>query len=152
MSPRPKRDLAEMRDRLFREVDRVLGAAEKATPEQLTWKPAANANTILILAAHVVGAAERHIVVQVGGHETGGSREQEFVGKTELADIKVRWAKVRQRIAQVFDDLPPGRLDDEVPGPLGSQTVHWMFVHAIAHAAEHAGQAELTREIAEARG
>jgi uncharacterized damage-inducible protein DinB len=151
VSPKPKRDLAEMRDRLFREVDRVLGAAEKATAAQLTWKPAPNANTILVLAAHVVGAAERHIVVQVGAHEGTGSREQEFAGKMDLAAIKARWAMVRQSVAEVFDELPPGRLDEEVPGPVGSHTVHWLIVHAIAHSAEHAGQAELTREIAEAR-
>ena len=140
-----------MRDRLFREVDRVLGAAEKATAAQLVWKPAPNANTILVLAAHVVGAAERHIVVQVGAHAGSGPREQEFTGKMDLAAIKTRWAMVRQAVAEVFDELPPGRLDDEVPGPVGSHTVHWLIVHAIAHAAEHAGQAELTREIAEAR-
>lgn len=151
MSPGPKRDLAEMRDRLFREVDRVLGTAGKASPEQLTWRPTTNANSLLVLAAHVVGAAERHIVGQVGARQLAGTREQEFTGTIDLVAITNRWAGVRRAIGDVFDGLPPGRLDEEVPGPVGSHTVHWLIVHAIAHAAEHAGQAELTHDIAKAR-
>jgi hypothetical protein len=59
---------------------------------------------------------------------------------------------VRRGIVDVIDNLPPGRLDDDVPGQVPPRSVHSMIVHAIAHAAEHAGQAELTRDIAKERG
>ena len=36
-------------------------------------------------------------------------------------------------------------------GPVSTSSVHAMLVHAIAHAAEHAGQAELTRDLIEER-
>jgi hypothetical protein len=41
VSPAPKRELAEMRDRLLREVERVIAASDGLSAEQLVWTPAA---------------------------------------------------------------------------------------------------------------
>ena len=152
MSPAPKPALAEMRDRLFEEVERVLGAAEGLDATQLSWTPSAKgANSLLVLAAHTVGAAERHVVRTVGGGEVSGTRDEEFAARGDLAPIRGRWDAVRRRIVDTIDDLPPGRLDDEVPKPSRLRTMHGVLVHAIAHAAEHAGQAELTRDLIKER-
>lgn len=152
MSPAPKRELAEMRDRLVREVDRVIGTTEGLTAAQLAWTPAAKeANSLLVLAAHTVGAAERHILVNVAGRKPGATRDEEFAAKEEMAGVRARWDEVRRGIVDVLDNLPPGRLDDDLPGPVSTRSVQAMIVHAIAHAAEHAGQAELTRDLAKLR-
>jgi len=148
MSPAPKRELAEMRDRLVREVERVIGATDSLDSAQLAWTPAAKgANSLIVLAAHTVGAAERHILVNIAGRKPGGTRDEEFAANSDIADVRVRWEGVKRGIVDVLDNLPPGRLDDDLPGPVSTRSVHAMIVHAIAHAAEHAGQAELTRDL-----
>jgi len=148
MSPAPKRELAEMRDRLLREVDRVIGATDGLSAAQLVWTPAAKgANSLVVLAAHTVGAAERHILVNIAGRKPGGTRDEEFAAKADVAAVRARWDDVKRGIVDVLDNLPPGRLDDDLPGPVSTRSVHAMIVHAVAHAAEHAGQAELTRDL-----
>ena len=152
MSPAPKRELAEMRDRLVREVDRVIGATGGLTAAQLTWTPAADgANSLLVLAAHTVGAAERHILVNISARKPGGTRDEEFAAQADIAVVRARWETVKRGIVDVLDNLPPGRLDDDLPGPVSTRSVQAMIVHAIAHAAEHAGQAELTRDLIKER-
>lgn len=152
MSPAPKRELAEMRDRLLREVDRVIGTTEGLSAAQLGWTPAAkDVNSLLVLAAHTVGAAERHILVNIAGRKPGGTRDAEFAANAEIAGVRSRWDEVRRGIVDVLDNLPPGRLDDDLPGPVSIRSVQAMIVHAIAHAAEHAGQAELTRDLLKER-
>ncbi len=152
MSPAPKRELAEMRDQLLREVDRVIGATDGLSATQLAWTPAAKgANSLLTLAAHTVGAAERHIVVNIAGRTAGGTRDEEFAAKVDIAGIRARWENVRRGVVDVLDHLPPGRLDDDLPGPASTRSVQGMIIHAITHAAEHAGQAELTRDLLKER-
>ena len=48
-------------DRLVREVERVISATDGFTADQLAWTPTAkDANSLIVLASHTVGAAERH--------------------------------------------------------------------------------------------
>ena len=152
MSPAPKPALAEMRDRLFEEVERVLSAADGLDTPQLSWTPSTKgANSLLVLAAHTVGAAERHVVRSVGGGEVTGARDEEFVVGGDMVPIRARWDAVRRKIVETIDNMPPGRLDDAVPPPSRIRTIHGVLVHAVAHAAEHAGQAELTRDLIKER-
>jgi len=148
----PRRELAEMRDRLMREVDRVVGATDGLSASQLAWTPAAkDANSLIVLAAHTVGAAERHILVRIAGRTPGGTRDEEFAAKVDIAGVRARWEHVKRGVVDVLDNLPPGRLDEDLVGPVSTSSVQAMIVHAIAHAAEHAGQAELTRDLIEER-
>jgi uncharacterized protein DUF664 len=153
MSPAPKRELAEMRDRLLREVERVIGATDGLSAEQLAWTPVAKgANSLIILVAHTVGAAERHILVNIAGRKPGGTRDEEFAAKADVAGVRSRWESVKRGIVDVLDNLPPGRLDEDLIGPVSTGSVQAMLVHSIAHASEHAGQAELTRDLIKERG
>ena len=141
-----------MRDRLFEEVERVLSAAEGLNATELSWTPSTNGtNSLLVLAAHTVGAAERHVVRTVGGGVATGTSDEEFAVRGDMAPIRARWDAVRRKIVETIDDMPPGRLDDAVPKPSRTGTIHGVLVHAIAHAAEHAGQAELTRDLIKER-
>jgi hypothetical protein len=152
LSPAPKRELAEMRDRLVREVDRVIAATDGLSASRLAWTPAAKgSNSLLVLAAHTVGAAERHILVNIAGRRAGATRDEEFTSKGDIAGVRARWDAVKAGIIDVLDHLPPGRLDDDLTGPVSTRSVHSMIVHAIAHASEHAGQAELTRDLIQER-
>ncbi len=145
--------LAELRDRLVREIERVLTSTDGLSAAQLAWTPAAKgANSLLVLAAHTVGAAERHILVNIAGRAPGGTRDEEFAAKANIGAIRQRWEGVKRGIVEVLDGLPPARLEEDLPGPVSVRSVNAMIVHAIAHAAEHAGQAELTRDLVKARG
>lgn len=142
-----------MRDRVVREVERVIAATEGLTPAELAWRPAAkDANSLLVLAAHTVGAAERHILVSIAGYKPSRTRDEEFAAGGDMSGVRARWEEVRREIIEVLDNLPPGRLDDDVPGPVSVRSVQSIIVHVIAHAAEHAGQAELTRDLIQERG
>jgi uncharacterized protein DUF664 len=142
-----------MRDRLMREIERVMRATDGLTAEQLAWTPTAkDANSMVVLAAHTVGAAERHILVNIAGRKPGGTRDEEFAAKADIAGVRARWEVVKPGIVDVLDNLPPGRLDEDLVGPVSTSSVQAMVVHSIAHAAEHAGQAELTRDLLKARG
>jgi DinB superfamily len=137
-----------MRWRLVREVDRVLAATDGLTASQLAWTPPAKgANSLLVLSAHTVGAAERHILVNIAGREPGGTRDEEFAATATVEAIRERWADVQRGIVEVLDALTPDRLAEDLPGPASTRSVQAMVIHAIAHAAEHAGQAELTRDL-----
>jgi hypothetical protein len=141
-----------MRDRLVREVDRVISATDGLTAEQLAWTPPAKgANSLLVLAAHSVGTAERRILGDIAGRKPTGTRDEEFAAKADIAAIRARWDSVKRGVVDVLDNLPPGRLDEDLPGPISTRSVHSMVVHVIAHAAEHAGQAELTRDLIKER-
>jgi hypothetical protein len=141
-----------MRDRLLEEVERVLSAADGLDATQLSWAPSTKgANSLLVLAAHTVGAAERHVVRSIGGGEVTGTRDEEFVARGDMAPIRARWDAVRRKIVETIDSMPPGRLDDAVPKPSRIRTIHGLLVHAVAHAAEHAGQAELMRDLIKER-
>lgn len=141
-----------MRDRLLREVDRVIGATDGLSAAQLAWTPAAKeSNSLLVLAAHTVGASERHILVNIAGLQPGGTRDEEFTSQVDIAGVRARWDAVKRGIVNVLDNLRPGQLDEDLVGPVSTRSVHSMIVHAIAHASEHAGQAELTRDLIEER-
>jgi hypothetical protein len=142
-----------MRDRLMREVERVISATDGLTPEQLAWNPAAkDANSLIVLAAHTVGAAERHILVRIAGRKPGRTRDEEFADAGDIAGIRKRWDEVKRGIVDVLDNLPPGRLGEDLVGPVSTSSVQAMIVHSIVHASEHAGQAELTRDLLKQRG
>jgi uncharacterized damage-inducible protein DinB len=142
-----------MRDRLMREVERVLAATDGLSAEQLAVVPAASgANSLIVLAAHTVGAAERHISVNIAGRAPGRTRDEEFADAGDIDGIRTRWTEVKLGIAEVLDGLAPERLAEDLSERMSNRSVHGMIVHAIAHASEHAGQAELTRDLLKDRG
>src|ERR1700716_3403718 len=119
-----------MRDRLLREVGRVIGATDGLSASQLAWTPAAKeANSLLVLEAHTVGAAERHILVHIAGRKPGGTRDEEFAARADVTGVRARWERVMRGIVEVLDGLPPGRLDEDVVGPVSTSSVHAMLVH-----------------------
>jgi uncharacterized damage-inducible protein DinB len=103
---------------------------------------------VLVLAAHTVGAAGRHILQHVSGGPAGRAREEDFVAPGDADGVRARWKELRPRIVDALERLDPSRLDQKLPPPQQDRTARDMLVHAVAHAAEHAGQAELTRDLA----
>jgi uncharacterized damage-inducible protein DinB len=116
----------------------------------LDWKPAAEANSIAVLAVHVAGA-ERYLIGDcVAGEPSGRDREAEFRASSLPAeDLQRRLDASLSYISQVLGRLT---LEDLETLRLWSRenrqvTVGWLLAHLLAHTAIHAGHAQVTRQI-----
>ena len=145
-------EVEAFRGRIKRELDRIVKALDGLDEDAVNWKPdAPAANSLLVLATHALGAAEDHVVRQVAAKTVVRSRDAEFATKGSAEGLRVRADEVKRRIDDALNGFDPGRLGDERDTPSGKRTVRDMLVHAVAHASEHAGQAELTRDLYRAR-
>ena len=145
-------EVEAFRGRIKRELDRIVKALDGLDEDAVNWKPdAPAANSLLVLATHALGAAEDHVVRQVAAKTVVRSRDAEFAAKGSAEGLRVRADEVKRRIDDALNGFDPGRLGDERDTPSGKRTVRDMLAHAVAHASEHAGQAELTRDLYRAR-
>jgi len=141
-------EIESFRGRLLRELDRVVKALDGLDGAAVNWKPpAANANTLNVLARHTFGAALDHVVRQVAGKQITRSRDAEFAATGATDDIPRLAEATKREIFDALEAFDPRRLGEERETPAGTRTPRDYLVHAIAHAAEHAGQAELTRDL-----
>jgi uncharacterized damage-inducible protein DinB len=132
------------------EFDRLLRTLEGLDDEAVNWKPAPSANSLLVLVTHALASAEDHVVRRAGGKPVVRSRDAEFAAKGDASHLRARAAEVKRRIDEALAGLE-GRLDEERERSLdtwpGPWTVRVTLLHSIAHTAEHAGHAELTRDL-----
>ena len=92
-------EIESFRGRLLRELDRVVKALDGLDGAAVNWKPpAANANTLNVLARHTFGAALDHVVRQVAGKQITRSRDAEFAATGATDDIP-RLAEATKRDA-----------------------------------------------------
>ena len=145
-------EIEAFRGRLLRELDRITKTLDGLDEEAVNWKPKSpSANSLLVLATHALGAAEEHVVRQVGGKPITRSRDSEFAATGAATLVGQRAEEVKRRITDTLNGFDPARLGDARESPFGERTVRDWLVHAVAHASEHAGQAELTRDLWRAR-
>jgi uncharacterized damage-inducible protein DinB len=141
-------EIESFRRRLFEEIDRIVKTVEGLDEGAMNWRPsAAGANSLLVLGTHTFGAAEEHILHRLCGETTNRSRSAEFAATGSGEQLRERADEVKRRISNALDALHPARLDEERDTPVGKRQMRSWLIHAVAHAAEHAGQAELTRDL-----
>jgi uncharacterized damage-inducible protein DinB len=148
-------EIASFRDRFAYEFDRLLRTLEGLDEEAINWKPAApSANSLLVLVTHALASAEDHVVRRAGGKPVVRSRDAEFAAKGDASNLAARADAVKRRIDEALTELE-GRLGEEREPPRDNWPRIWTvsdtLIHAIAHTAEHAGHAELTRDLVRAR-
>lgn len=134
-------ELSELHRRLRQTV-------EGLEPEILDRTPGEGANSIAVLVSHVVGS-------EMGWLHLAAGRAHERDRSSEFAVRGVRAAELVRAVEETDRDVPeliqaafeagPGTLRER-PGAR-PVTVSYCLTHAIAHAAEHVGQAELTRQL-----
>lgn len=146
-------EIESFQRRLFDELDRVVKTLDGLDERAVNWNPeATGANTLLVLVTHTLGAAEEHIIHQLCGEAIVRSRPAEFAARGSAGHIPEHADDVKRRIIAALGRFDPLRLDEVRDTPVGKRPMRaWLF-HAVAHAAEHAGQAELTRDLWRARG
>lgn len=158
-------ELDSIRRRLFRDIDRVAETLDGLDDEQIAWKPLGTGSSLIVLMTHVVGSAQ-NTAVQLVGDESLRDRDSEFLapwsassfrGEVQAAKARISAALERLDARTLGDEHVPPRLSSKpltVPavstGSAGAKTTRDFLLQMIAHAAEHAGHAELTRDLVRA--
>jgi hypothetical protein len=137
-------------------LDRLIACLDGLTVEELSWRPAApGANSLYVLAAHMLGNAEENLLGLLGGQPMRREREAEFASRAEAASagtLNARWGELRQRLNDTLTTLTPDALNQTYAHPRrGTITGRDVLIVVARHAAEHLGQAELTRDLLRAR-
>ena len=134
-------------------VDRVVAAAEGLDAATLNWQPTVEASTLSALCLHVLGMTRENVLTHICRvAESHRVRAEEFSPSAETgASIAARWTSLRPEIEAALMALPPERLDDlRVHQTFGEVPARELLQRMVNHAYEHAGQAELTRQLFEA--
>ena len=134
-------------------IEGIIGALsdleEAGVP--LDWRPpAAGANSVYVLAAHALGATEHRLLDLLCGIEVDRDREAEFATTDRSARvIEDEWRALSARIAPALEELTEADLAALRRHPhRGEISGLQMLIVVARHMAEHAGQAELTRDLA----
>lgn len=142
-----KAGLNELRDKLLADLRQLQTIIAETEPAALDWRPFPESNSMMILAAHIVGCADEWVVSFAGGLAVERNRSDEFVATAVHAPALVaKIEAVTAKITQVFaalreDDLSrivafPGRAKDH-------GTVLWSLVHAVEHTSAHFAELRL---------
>jgi hypothetical protein len=143
------REVESFRQFIFDSIDRLVGCLDGLTSDQLNWRPPApETNSLYVLASHIVGNAEQNLLGVLCGQPVARNRAAEFAAAGETAEpVRRRWQELRAQMEAALDVLPPSRLDQELKHPRGMLTGREVLTLQARHAAEHLGQAELTRQL-----
>jgi hypothetical protein len=131
-------------------VDRILLCLDGLGEDDLNWRPLDSANSLFVIAAHMIANVESNIQGILCGEKIARRREEEFKARGTADDsVQQRWRELKASISQRLAQLPTGALDREYQhARRGSMTGRELLVRVvIRHAAEHVGHAELTRDL-----
>lgn len=149
MKPELEASLAVFEE-LFDDLAAFLRPLDEAC---LNWvPPAPETNSIAAMVTHIVGSVDTWLARAVG-ETVERNRDAEFAARDSaahlLAVVDEGRARLRRRYGVLADrDLAAGVAAHRVRSP---QEVHvsaaWCAEHALAHAGEHWGQIQLTRQL-----
>jgi len=134
-------------------VDELVACLEGLDGDSLNWSPLDDANSLYVLATHTMGNVRHNILNVLCGLPITRNRDAEFVATgASAAEIEARWDDLKAQISAAIEDLPAAELDSDKNHPhRGVITGRDVLVVVAGHAAEHYGQAQLTRDLAGAR-
>ena len=147
---------AEMyHERIVTTIERIFATLDGLSGDDLNWQaPAEATNSLSVLATHVLGNVQENIAYQLGGQPLDRDRDAEFEACGASADeLRARWEQRKTEVAAVFANLAPGALDKEYTRPRSGEvlTGRKLLLNTAIHAGEHAGHAEMTRDLLKAR-
>lgn len=132
-----------------RSVDRIFSCLEGLEGEDLNWRPLHNANSLYVLATHVMANVESNILGILCGLEILRNRDDEFKARGSSSEpLQKKWRELQEKISISLSKLPPGVLEQEIVHPrIGRITGRDHFIVIARHIAEHVGHSELTRDL-----
>lgn len=131
-------------------LDRLVACLDGFDAASLNWRPAAtDANSLYALTIHTLGNAEENILEMLCGIPVGRDRAGEFAAHGDSSiGVAARWGDLRARLETALAQLPDDALDRVYQHPRrGTLTGREVLIVVARHAAEHLGQAELTRDL-----
>ena len=130
-------------------LDRLVALAAELPPDGLDWRPPTpDTNSVYALTVHTLGNAEENILQTLCGRPIGRDRDAEFAQSGTAAGVLARWRELRPRLEAALARLPAGELARERAHPRrGTISGRAVLLVVARHAAEHLGQAELTRDL-----
>jgi hypothetical protein len=149
MNPEIQTFLAAIED----SCEHVVVCLEGLGGDAIDWRPVAGANTLAVIARHTLANAERNVLGTFAGQPYEWRREEEFVAPAATADeLRASWNTLRGRMRAALDDIPAESLGEPRDHPrMGAVPGRAVLLQAARHAAEHVGEAQLTRSLVLAR-
>ncbi len=148
-----ERELQGFNNALESNLQRVIACIESLDGNDLSWRPAAaEANTLYVLAVHIMGNVEENVLGIACGEDIRRDRAAEFAAEGGSAGGLVDRARdLIGRIAEGLEKIKCSDLGVEVEHPRrGRLTAREALLLATRHSAEHVGQMELTRDLLKA--
>jgi hypothetical protein len=149
MTPLP--EIEVFRRYIVSSVAHLLDCLDGLTVEQINWKPPApEANSLYVLAIHTMANTEENVLGVVCGLPIDRSHAQEFgASGSSVEPLRNRLGELSDRMRQELARLAPEAMECARPHPRrGSITAREVLLVAARRAAEHYGQALLTRDLA----
>ena len=139
--------------RISNTVDELVACLDGLDGDSLNWSPLDDANSLYVLATHTMGNVRHNFLNVMCGLPITRDRDAEFVARgASAAEIEARWNELKARISEAIEELPPAELDRDRQHPHhGIITGREVLVVVAGHAAEHYGQAQLTRDLVRAK-
>lgn len=147
----------ELADAFFMVVDEsvegILECTEGLDTAGLNWKPVAGGNSLHAIANHTMANAERNILSSYCGQPYAYDRAAEFAAEAKDGDTPLgeRWAELRSRMIAGMAAAGPEACDRDCDHVRMGRVKGWeVLVQVSRHAAEHLGEARLTRQLLDA--
>jgi hypothetical protein len=131
-------------------LDRIVDLAAVLDEAELSWRPPAEgANSVRVLVIHTLGNAEENLVSLLGAQDIARDRDAEFqVATGDGQELAARWRSLRPRIERALAGLDGESMERPYAHPRrGTISGREVLLIVARHAAEHLGQAELTRDL-----
>jgi uncharacterized damage-inducible protein DinB len=134
---------------IARSVDQILDAMEGLTAEELNLRPAPGANSLYVLATHMLGNLNESMLGTLCRQDVTRDRDAEFVARgAAVEEIRRQWLALHKQITEGLAQLPGDVADTEYDHPRRGKLSGLELLLVVArHAAEHQGHAELTRQL-----
>ena len=139
--------------KIMNTVDELVACLEGLDSDSLNWRPLDDANSLFVLATHTMGNVRHNLLNGLCELPFTRDRDAEFMACGGSAvEIEVRWNELKILISDAIDVLPPTELDRVKDHPnRGCISGRELLVIVARHAAEHYGQAQLTRDLVKAQ-
>ena len=130
-------------------VDRLLACLEGLDEADLNWRPLENANSLYVLANHTISNIERNILGILCYQKISQDREEAFEARGNSAEpLQQKWNEIQKRVSSCLAKLSAVDLNQEHDHPRRDKITGRDALLVVArHAAEHMGQAFLTRDL-----
>ena len=150
----PRGEVESFQHYIFNTIDSIVGLLDGLSADELNWRPEApSTNSLYAIATHVLGNAEENLLGTLCGQRHGRDYAAEFPAAAAVPDaVRTRWVELRERVAGALAGLTREDLDGVRRHPRrGGITGREVLIVVARHAAEHWGEAQLTRSLMSAR-